>query len=294
VAIPKNALTTSTFARSARGIYRSQIRRATREAIIASRLARGSRRSHTPDYLIVGVQKCGTTGLFDSLTKSPWFASPLTKEVHFFDLAPHKSVDWYRSHFWGRDTGLRLWGEATPSYFDTPSIPSQVSEVLGDDVRIIILLRDPVSRAISHYHHSVDFGFEKRTLVEAFQSELNLLSHGQWSNLEDFRRYGYLSRSRYSASIRRWHDYFPADKIHICIAERRYESLASVGAFLLPELDAPFKASDVRNSNRRPYPSPDLNELGRAVEALASDAEKVRQMLGWSTVPSEWSHLSSL
>jgi len=54
---------------------------------------------HSPDFLIIGAQKCGTTSLFYYLSQHPDLSLPKLKEIHFFDLNYEKGIDWYYSFF---------------------------------------------------------------------------------------------------------------------------------------------------------------------------------------------------
>src|SRR5438552_2997608 len=112
-----------------------------------------------PDFLIVGAQKCGTTSLYNYLLRHPSVVPALKRSVKFFDHGPHwaKGVWWYRAHFpftAGRaaDRGRPLTGECTPSYLIHPLGAQRVKEA-APDARLIVLLRNPVDRAYSAYHH---------------------------------------------------------------------------------------------------------------------------------------------
>ena len=68
-----------------------------------------------PDFIIVGVQKGGTTSLFNDLKKHPNIKLKNNKEAHFFDRHYAKGISWYRVGFHLK-TDKRITGEATPSY----------------------------------------------------------------------------------------------------------------------------------------------------------------------------------
>src|SRR5690349_6371993 len=116
-----------------------------------------------PDFLIIGAQKAGSTSLASYLAAHPCVVPPRWNEAHFFDLNYERGVDWYRSLF---PVGVRarlnsrlrgrrhLTGDSTPHYIVHPRMPARARDLLPA-ARIIILLRDPVDRAHSHYHHEV-------------------------------------------------------------------------------------------------------------------------------------------
>src|SRR2546423_13513556 len=114
-----------------------------------------------PDFLIIGGQKCGTTSLYYYLIEHPNIAPAVRKQMHFFDNRFKKGFGWYKSNF---PTIFSKWyktflhkqkfvsGEATPYYLFHPLAASRVHQFLPD-VKLIVLLRNPVNRAYSHYNH---------------------------------------------------------------------------------------------------------------------------------------------
>src|SRR5207248_7427804 len=132
-----------------------------------------------PDFLIIGTQRGGTTSLYRYLKAHPCIGATSNKDLHFFDRRFHKGLSWYRSHF---PTKLEkayaeqlrrltlVTGEASPSYLFHPHAPKRVAQVLPH-VKLIVLLRNPVSRAYSQYHHAVELGFETLSFAEAIEAE---------------------------------------------------------------------------------------------------------------------------
>ena len=281
----RETATSSRVGHVVRGLHRRYIRVLPREATLAVRRVRGSRLAHTPDFLVVGVQKGGTTALLAGLTASSAIGTPLLKEVHYFDRHRSRSFEWYRNHFWG-DSPTQVWGESTPAYFDTPHLPGDIARALPH-VKIVITLRDPLARAISHYFHAVEFGLESRSLGDAFADELALLAGRGWRSVDEFHVHGYLDRSRYSRSVRRWLDVLPSEQVLVVLAEQRAESLARAGRFVAPAADD----LSVRESNVRPYRVPDGVDFGPAVQLLGEDCETLRQQLGWTEIPLQWSNI---
>jgi hypothetical protein len=109
-----------------------------------------------PSFLIVGAAKAGTTSLFLYLSGHPQIAQPLRKEINFFTSRQKRSLSWYLAHFPRVDSvspGV-ITGEASPAYLADHASPERVASVLPD-AKIIALLRNPVARAISHYHHDI-------------------------------------------------------------------------------------------------------------------------------------------
>ena len=104
-------------------------------------------------FMIVGAQKCGTTAMAHFLSQHPEIGMASAKEVHLFD-APNYSRDWtpeqidrrYRPRF-AHCSDARIWGEATPGYMFVPEIPRELKRY-NPDLKLVVLLRDPVERAI--------------------------------------------------------------------------------------------------------------------------------------------------
>jgi hypothetical protein len=129
---------------------------------------------HLPTTVIVGAQKAGTTQLYAYLVTHPRCFEAAKKEVDYFSKHPHRSVGWYRSRFplafrvsWRRGHVM----EASPSYLPTPSALRKMKQVLPK-TRVIVLLRDPVSRAFSHYQHRKTRHLESRSFAECVAEEI--------------------------------------------------------------------------------------------------------------------------
>ena len=128
-----------------------------------------------PDFIIVGAQRAGTTSLYRYLAGHPSVAPASQKEVHFFDLDWDKGLGWYRSHFplaMRRAAGgatLRT-GEASPYYMFHPHALRRIAAALPR-VKLVALLRNPIDRAYSQYHHEVGHGHEPLSFSEAIARE---------------------------------------------------------------------------------------------------------------------------
>ena len=127
----------------------------------------GARRRHAlaralPGLLVLGTQRGGTTSLYRWLADHPQVHPPLDKEIQFFSVEWSRGIDWYRCHFGPTGDG-RLNYEASPYYLYHPCAPVRAASVVPK-AKLIALLRDPVSRAWSHYHHNLRLGLESLTL----------------------------------------------------------------------------------------------------------------------------------
>jgi hypothetical protein len=196
-----------------------------------------------PDFIIIGGKKCGTSSLYNYLLEHPSVAGALRKEIHFFDNSPGRyGALRYRAYFptsaykrrLKRDRGLDLLtGEATPYYLFYPLAPARVRKVVPN-VKLVALLRDPVDRAYSHYHHELRNGTEVLSFEEAIGREAERLSgewekigHGAYDSLSH-RRYSYLSRGVYVDQLRNWRALFPEEQLLILRSEDLFADASGV------------------------------------------------------------------
>ncbi|MEN9935002.1 MAG: hypothetical protein RLZZ387_1581 [Chloroflexota bacterium] len=193
-----------------------------------------------PDFLIVGAQRSGTTSLYRYLTQHPDVLPALEKEVHFFDLQHHRGYEWYASRFCPAPIRGRRYitGEASPYYLFHPRVPALVRAALPD-VRLIVILRDPAERALSHYAHSVRQGFEALPLAEALAREPERLAGEAERMVADagynsfsHQHHSYLARGHYAEQLRCWQALFPAEQLRVL----RFEDLRERPAALMAEV----------------------------------------------------------
>jgi hypothetical protein len=195
-----------------------------------------------PDFLIIGAKKCGTSFLYDLMSRHPYVEPAAKKELHYFDtLFKEEGIDWYRRCFprprW-KDGRRIITGEATP-YLETKRVPERIAKVLPQ-VRLIALLRDPVQRAYSDYQQVRRKGREPLPFEEAIEAEKR--------QMKLLRRYLY--RGVYVDHLLRWSRVFAEDQMLVLKSEdffeRTQETLERVLDFLdLPRWEA--EAPDKRN-----------------------------------------------
>jgi hypothetical protein len=163
-----------------------------------------------PDFLILGAQKAGTTSLFEWLRRHPQTRLPHEKELHYFNKPKVPPLAAYRANFAaGRGSG-RTRGEATPDYLFSPLVPERVVDAF-DDLRYIVVLRDPVARAYAHYRMVVSWGLEPLSFLEALEAEPDRLARCGWpgppaTNEQrlDLDRCCYAARGDYAEQLERW------------------------------------------------------------------------------------------
>ncbi len=210
-----------------------RVKEAVRAVLMLPRkLTSGSRL--LPHWLIIGTQKGGTTSLYAELCQHPLVAGAFRKEPHFFDEHWHRGVDWYRANF-ARVAPGRVAGEASPYYLFDPVVPPRVQQVLPQ-AKLIVMLRNPVDRAWSHYHHERRRGHETLTFEEAIEAEpARLATNDPYA----INHYSYLARGRYAEQLERWLRFFPRERLHIIRSEDYYADPAAVYAQTLRFLGLP-------------------------------------------------------
>jgi len=176
-----------------------------------------------PNFLIIGAQRAGTTSLYENLVKHPNVIPASIKEIHFFDNNFKSGLDWYESHFSSSQNSKNLekaiTGEASPYYIFHPLVPQRMAKIFPE-IKLIALLRNPIDRAFSHYHHEVRLGFEKLSFEEAIKAEkdrlkdqLKMVLDGIYSF--NHQHFSYLSRGIYVEQLRKWEKFFSKDQILI-------------------------------------------------------------------------------
>ncbi len=205
-----------------------------------------------PDVVILGAQRGGTTSLFNWLALHPKVAPSTTKEVHYFDRHYARGERWYRAHFPLRVVP-RLSVEATPYLLFHPLAPGRVAADLPPRTRFIVVLREPVQRAISQYWHSVRIHAEDEPLARALALEDERLA-GQDEIVaaggESFarRNFSYKARGHYAEQLRRWFAVIDRDRFLVIPSEDLFDDPLGPARVLqwlgLAPLEAPFPSTN--------------------------------------------------
>lgn len=135
----------------------SRLRKFVREKSETDRHEAWLRSERYPDYVIAGSMKCGTTILNDFICEHPMASPAKQKEIHYFSLHKNKGADWYADFFSDKQGETKM-GDASPTYFDMTideTLPQKINHALPH-AKVIITLRHPVDRAISHFYHLRD------------------------------------------------------------------------------------------------------------------------------------------
>ena len=182
---------------------------------------------NVPDFVGIGVQKGGTTTLHHLLSAHPEVMMPCKKELQYFSNNFQLGPDWYLRH-WPKSHPNGLRGEITPYYIFHPYAAPRLKE-LAPDVKIIVLLRDPVERTLSHYFHSRRLGLEELDLKQALAAEEGRLLHAKeylripGNRHQSHQEHSYISRSRYEEQLVHWLKFFNEKQILILRSEALFK-----------------------------------------------------------------------
>jgi hypothetical protein len=177
-----------------------------------------------PNFLIVGAAKAGTTSLYEYLRQHPDIFMPEWKELSFFIGDPcgplHKvrKPAYYYKVFAGVKQHKAI-GEASTSYLYDRAAPDIIKAKLGQ-VKILIILRDPVAMSYSLYNHQSRKEGETITDFEAA-----LTAEGKRLNDPAFKKkcygwhanYYYYQRGLYYEQVQRYLDTFGKDHVKIIL-----------------------------------------------------------------------------
>lgn len=114
-------------------------------------LAWNPTQKRSPNFLVLGFIKCGTTSIYGYLSTHPQILPAVTKELHYLTDSPVQDIDYYLSHFPAISDDNYLTGEATPAYINSPSTAKKVRSWFPN-IKIIIILRNPVEHTLSFYY----------------------------------------------------------------------------------------------------------------------------------------------
>lgn len=169
----------------------------------------------SPDFIIIGAQKCGTTSLVNNLSKHPMiymseFSLGSGSEVHFFnrDSQYSKGINWYKNLF---KEGY-VCGEKTPEYmFEKKAIFRMKKDL--PDVKLIMCLRNPVDRFISQFNMRSIIGADKE-----FISKLKF-PYRKFTFDQAIKMSEYIGRGMYYRQISNILQYFDRSQLHIVIMD---------------------------------------------------------------------------
>jgi len=155
-----------------------------------------------PNLFLAGFQKTATTWLHACFREHPDIFVPRQDGVHFFTINFHKGFDWYNQFFNGYK-GESVVGDTTPSYARFSWSRQRLADY-NPDAKILVVVRNPIERAFSHYWHEK----KKRTINWKFADVLG-------NNADIFD--SWIATGFYSHHIEALWQLFPPDRVKIAV-----------------------------------------------------------------------------
>ncbi|TWT80131.1 Sulfotransferase domain protein [Planctomycetes bacterium CA13] len=231
-----------------------------------------------PSFLIVGAMKAGTTTLYDDLNSHSQIFMPEVKEPDALisdEIYGDSVRKKYAQLFDDCPLGC-ISGEASTTYSKLPTykrVPERAKQVLGDDLRIIYIVRDPLLRATSHHAYLHRRGYVQQDANHAIANDRT-----------------YIDYSNYAMQLSSWMNHFPREQVLVIQFERyianREEQLSGVCRFLELDLDEKV-AIDSQGSNQTKELSPlppylrAIRESSLYLRLHAMLPGKGRSKMGW-------------
>jgi hypothetical protein len=234
-----------------------------------------------PHFLIIGAGKSGTTSLYHYLIQHPFIFGPRPKEINYFNINYHKGISWYESYFNPNQylipqelQAYFVTGEATPDYLFNPHAPQRVKNDLPQ-VKLIILLRNPIDRAYSHYFMRVKLNQETLGFEEAIEAEIEqeqAILKGELEKLLVDKNYYslncsiylYLARGIYINQVKNWLNLFPPEQFLIIKSEDFFANPTEIYKQVLAFLGLPnYELKMYKRYNQNQYPlliKPEIRE----------------------------------
>ena len=238
------------------------------------------------NFIIAGVQKGGTTALFDYLSEEPGLALADVKEVHFFD---DEARDWcspdygaYHARFPAPDGRLR--GEATPIYLYWPDSLERIA-AYNPAMRLIVMLRDPVERAWSHWRMEYARGVERQPFAWCIrQGRQRLFESEPWGH---HREYSYVERGFYGEQLERLYELFPRGQVLLLrsddLSAEPNAILGRVRNFLGLPVGRAAQARQVHVGREMDYGSElTADDIGHLREVYARDQARMKALAGFA------------
>ena len=185
-----------------------------------------------PDFIIIGAMKSGTTSLYYNICQHQNVFEAAYDEIGFFDDNYELGLNWYRSMFptifQKYISKLKhqkfLTGEDTPFYFWKEDAVNRINKILPN-VKLIIILRNPIDRAYSNYTDRINQGKELNSFEEVIEREINLIKKNGEKNsksnqiIDIIKEPAYLAKGIYVNQLELWIKKFPLNQFHILSTE---------------------------------------------------------------------------
>ena len=181
------------------------------------------------DFIVVGAPKCGTTSLHHYLKQNSKIFLTEQKELHYFsadmrlsnDKGPGdkaalstvvQTVEEYTAYF-AECKNWQVAGDISPSYFHFGKRCAENIRDWTPNVKIIVILRNPIEKAYSQYMHQVQHGVETLSFKKALDAEPHRKKDG-WRDM-----WMYTGSTFYSSNLRDYLEVFGTERVHVVFFE---------------------------------------------------------------------------
>ncbi len=199
-----------------------------------------------PNLFIVGTPKAGTSSLYAYLTIIPGIFMSKAKEPNYFSiktipdnkrtLKPQIRDKTKYLALFKKVKNEKIFGEASPSYLSDPDAPKLIHQV-SPNAKIIIILRDPVERAYSHYLMLIRIGFMKDSFHEEVLKSLKIVRIYNKTSLR-------LETGLYAEDVQRYLNIFGPKQVKIIIFEEFINNIKKTMKDILSFLDINYELND--------------------------------------------------
>lgn len=223
-----------------------------------------SREMNWPNFFVVGAHKAGTTSLYEHLKAHPQVFLPSCKEPRYFtpEVRGGVTLEEYRALYAGA-AGYKAVGDVTPFYLPSAEAPGRIREA-SPNAKIVIMLRDPVERAFSHYLYQRQIGEEPAGTFREALRRYEDPGAAEWHFSREYVEHGL-----YCTQVRRYLETFGREHVLVLL----FEDLAKDPNALLARIaehigvDPEFFASRDVSEARNPYHMPKFGGI-RALQRL--------------------------
>ena len=238
-----------------------------------------------PTFFILGAAKAGTTSLYHYINQHPDVYMSEPKEAWFFDGKDYKKgVEWYWNRYFKGWSGQKAVGEASPYYLFLPYVPERIHKNIPD-AKLIVILRNPVDRAYSHWWQHYVHGVEPLSFNDAILANFEQMKSGisfEDGNVETlWEEYLTTSRSKkqkyriylevghYAVQLRHYMELFSESQVKVVFLEDLAEDpnlvVQDVWSFLDVDLNYALHNKEARNVA---FKSRKIRQFLSAVEQL--------------------------
>lgn len=236
-----------------------------------------------PDFMIIGFMKCATTSLYDYIIKHPQILPASHKEIMFFNNEGlyEMGTDWYRANFTAipQDCGY-VTGEASTLYVQYSKVAERLKASFPN-TKLIVVLRNPVDRAISHYHFNQKLGHKSSPLQETVNAEIKAIQ-----GMKDIRqgidgRTGILSTGLYVYFLEKWLNLFPRNQFLILKTEDLARDTQRIVNQVFDFLGLPnYQVANLARKNQGSYEVKDQKLYNQLTEFYQPYNQKLEEYLG--------------